>query len=232
MTAGVVASFESERVDRIEARRLLRRIKAEEHAGRPRQSRTPSPTALTGTFAGQDIQRDIPSARPKPSAMPMPPPIRLSAIASTRNCSSTSRPFAPIAMRRPISRVRSVTDTSMMFMIPMPPTISDTPAMPASSVVIVPIAAVRMSAISSAVRTDEVVVLARARSCAACGAARRSGRRPPLVSPARCRRHGDVADVGDAEQLLHHRRVRREDLVVHVRPHAALALGRPSRRSP
>jgi hypothetical protein len=33
---------------------------------------------------------------------------------------------APMAMRMPISRVRSVTDTSMMFMIPMPPTSSDT----------------------------------------------------------------------------------------------------------
>ena len=33
---------------------------------------------------------------------------------------------APIAMRMPISRVRSVTDTSMMFMIPMPPTRSET----------------------------------------------------------------------------------------------------------
>jgi hypothetical protein len=29
---------------------------------------------------------------------------------------------APIASRMPISRVRSVTDTSMMFMMPMPPT--------------------------------------------------------------------------------------------------------------
>ena len=29
---------------------------------------------------------------------------------------------APSALRTPISRVRSVTDTSMMFMIPMPPT--------------------------------------------------------------------------------------------------------------
>ena len=56
----------------------------------------------------------------------MPPPIRLITIASTRNCSSTSRPLAPMAMRMPISRVRSVTDTSMMFMMPMPPTISDT----------------------------------------------------------------------------------------------------------
>ena len=32
---------------------------------------------------------------------------------------------APTAMRRPISRIRSVTDTSMMFMMPMPPTISE-----------------------------------------------------------------------------------------------------------
>ena len=46
-----------------------------------------------------------------------------------------SRGLAPTAMRTPISRVRSVTLTSMMFMIPMPPTSSDTAAMLASSVV-------------------------------------------------------------------------------------------------
>ena len=34
-------------------------------------------------------------------------------------------------MRRPISRVRSVTETSMMFMMPMPPTSSETEAMAA-----------------------------------------------------------------------------------------------------
>ena len=32
---------------------------------------------------------------------------------------------APIALRMPISRVRSVTVTSMMFMTPMPPTSSE-----------------------------------------------------------------------------------------------------------
>ena len=32
---------------------------------------------------------------------------------------------APIALRMPISRVRSVTVTSMMFMMPMPPTSSE-----------------------------------------------------------------------------------------------------------
>ena len=43
--------------------------------------------------------------------------------------------MAPSALRTPISRVRSVTDTSMMFMIPMPPTRRLTAAMLASSVV-------------------------------------------------------------------------------------------------
>ena len=43
--------------------------------------------------------------------------------------------LAPTAMRRPISRVRSVTLTSMMFMMPIPPTSRDTAAIDASSVV-------------------------------------------------------------------------------------------------
>ena len=37
---------------------------------------------------------------------------------------------APRALRMPISRVRSVTDTSMMFMMPMPPTTREMAAMP------------------------------------------------------------------------------------------------------
>ena len=36
---------------------------------------------------------------------------------------------APTAIRMPISRVRSLTDTSMMFITPMPPTISEITAM-------------------------------------------------------------------------------------------------------
>ena len=43
-----------------------------------------------------------------------------------------SRPLAPTAMRSPISRVRSVTETSTMFMMPIPPTNNDTEAMAAS----------------------------------------------------------------------------------------------------
>ena len=42
------------------------------------------------------------------------------------------RRVAPMALRTPISRVRSVTLTSMMFMMPMPPTSKLTAAMPAS----------------------------------------------------------------------------------------------------
>jgi len=38
--------------------------------------------------------------------------------------------LAPSALRIPISRVRSVTDTSMMFMMTTPPTTSEMDAMP------------------------------------------------------------------------------------------------------
>ena len=58
----------------------------------------------------------------------MNPPTRHRATASTRNCRRMSLASAPTAIRRPISRVRSVTDTSMMFMIPTPPTSSETAA--------------------------------------------------------------------------------------------------------
>ena len=40
-----------------------------------------------------------------------------------------------MAFLMPISRVRSVTDTSMIFMMPMPPTSSDIAAIPESSIV-------------------------------------------------------------------------------------------------
>jgi len=44
-------------------------------------------------------------------------------MASSRNWQAGCRvQRAPIAMRMPISRVRSVTETSMIFMMPMPPT--------------------------------------------------------------------------------------------------------------
>ena len=64
-----------------------------------------------------------------------------------------SLPRAPTAIRTPISRVRSVTLTSMMFMIPMPPTSSDTPAIAPSRIVIVFVVEVAISMISCWLRT-------------------------------------------------------------------------------
>ena len=46
--------------------------------------------------------------------------------ASTRNCQSISRRVAPSAFRRPISLVRSLTETIMIAMTPIPPTSSAT----------------------------------------------------------------------------------------------------------
>ena len=60
---------------------------------------------------------------------PMAPPIKQIVAASTRNCSKMVRRLAPMALRMPISRVRSATETNMMFMMPMPPTKSDNPVM-------------------------------------------------------------------------------------------------------
>ena len=69
-------------------------------------------------------------APPAPSTIPTAPPVRARITASIRNWERMSRSRAPTAIRIPISRVRSVTDTSMMFMIPMPPTSSETEAIP------------------------------------------------------------------------------------------------------
>ena len=56
-------------------------------------------------------------------------------VASIKNCVSTSRRLAPTALRSPISRVRSVTLTSMIFIMPMPPTSSEMPATAARNAV-------------------------------------------------------------------------------------------------
>ena len=56
---------------------------------------------------------------------------------------------APSALRRPISRVRSVTTTNMMFMIPIPPTSREMPPIPPRKRVrtpVIEVAVARMSA--------------------------------------------------------------------------------------
>lgn len=49
-------------------------------------------------------------------------------IDSMRNCTLITKPVAPTAIRNPISFVRSVTLTSMMFMIPIPAMRREKPA--------------------------------------------------------------------------------------------------------
>ena len=64
--------------------------------------------------------------------IPSPHPIRLSINASIKNCIMITLRPAPMALRIPISLVLSVTDTSMMFIIPIPPTKSEIAAIPPS----------------------------------------------------------------------------------------------------
>ena len=59
---------------------------------------------------------------------PIKPPARERMRASMRNCKRMLPVEAPMALRTPISCVRSATETSMMFIIPMPPTIREIPA--------------------------------------------------------------------------------------------------------
>ncbi len=59
------------------------------------------------------------------SRMPMAPPRRQIEEDSNKNWRRMLRRVAPIAFRTPISRVRSVTETNMMFITPTAPTKSE-----------------------------------------------------------------------------------------------------------
>ena len=96
---------------------------------------------ITLGFTTTDIPRAAPPAvtRPTPIRMPIMPPQADRIADSVRNWISTSRVLAPSALRIPISRVRSVTDTSMIFMMPMPPTSREMAAIPPTAIDIPPI---------------------------------------------------------------------------------------------
>ena len=68
-----------------------------------------------------------------PSATPASPPPSESITASARNWRRMSFFCAPSARRMPISRVRSMTETSMMLAMTMPPTTSEMPEMKITS---------------------------------------------------------------------------------------------------
>ena len=56
--------------------------------------------------------------------------------------------LAPMAFKRPISRVRSVTVTNIIFIMPMPPTKREIAAIPDKTVVRVPVIELTLSIIS------------------------------------------------------------------------------------
>src|SRR2546421_20392 len=88
----------------------------------PKASRTEGmETTGCGSVPPAILMEPIWSAISQPAAMPSSPPRPESTIDSIRNWSRMSRRRAPIALRIPISRPRSATLTSMMFLIPMPP---------------------------------------------------------------------------------------------------------------
>ena len=74
-----------------------------------------------------------------PARIPIPPPMTAIIADSARNCSVMDAVVAPIDFRIPISLVRSVTDTSIIFMTPIPPTTSEIAATSMTNIVTVPI---------------------------------------------------------------------------------------------
>ncbi len=95
---------------------------------------TPKDMSIAPMVGVQVIPMALPitveSAEPK--TMPISPPIVEVTAASMTNCVIIDLRFAPSALRIPISRVRSVTDTSIIFITPTPATRSDIPAIPPS----------------------------------------------------------------------------------------------------
>ena len=121
-----------QRFDRIESRGPHGRIQPEEqsddggdadpHGDRP---------DLTAAGRGVSFADEERQAEPEEDA---DDPAQVESVTdSVRICQMMSRRRAPSALRRPISRVRSLTTISMMFMMTMPPTTSERATTPTST---------------------------------------------------------------------------------------------------
>jgi hypothetical protein len=86
------------------------------------ETKNPTRTDHEVTVAGRGVAVLIRKAIPKPINIPRIPPVPVTKMASIRNCFRISEDRAPIAFRMPISLVRSLTETSIIFMTPIPPT--------------------------------------------------------------------------------------------------------------
>ena len=89
---------------------------------------------------------------PTPTITPRSPPVTDISTDSMRNCNEMTGPVAPTAIRSPISFVRSVTLTSMMFIIPIPATSSEKAAATTRMIVTVSIVDDIVSIISACER--------------------------------------------------------------------------------
>jgi len=79
------------------------------------ENKKPPAIAVADIGAGQPVTTEMVIENRIPAMMPAIPPLTLRNTASAKNWNSTWERCAPIAIRRPISRVRSVTETSRMF---------------------------------------------------------------------------------------------------------------------
>lgn len=85
----------------------------------------------------------------------MAPQRKVSTTASVRNCTTMSALRAQMDLLMPISRVRSETDTSMMFMIQMPQTTSDIDAMPTRNTLSVSVTLVMVASMSAELEIEK-----------------------------------------------------------------------------
>ncbi len=76
-----------------------------------------------GNVSGSGSVRSAPTMM-SPSASPATPPRMVIASVSKTNCEMMVAGVAPSALRKPISRVRSCTDTSITFITPTAPIVS------------------------------------------------------------------------------------------------------------
>ena len=93
----------------------------------PMTMENPTDATMAGMLMAMGIPAilDMTLASTIPDITPTIPPRLVSTAASVRNWKRILFFLAPMAFFRPISLVRYVTETSMMFITPMPPTSSE-----------------------------------------------------------------------------------------------------------
>src|SRR5262249_42089555 len=119
-----------QRLDRIQSRRAHRRVKTEKQADDRGDA---DAERHRPDFDGRGNRRQV-----RDDDRDDDPEDRADHAAEHRQDDRLSQHLrrdvgSPRALRKPISRVRSVTAISMMFMITMPPTTSDSPTTPTST---------------------------------------------------------------------------------------------------